>query len=503
MQGTADREDWKVKYRDLLNELENKQSDWRTLEDALRSVANRLAIAALGRDPQVDQRLDDIRTSIKARAGGDELLRLLDGLSGAVADHEKQLSETAAIDLSGFVADLGLSHADQRRFIDGFETGSLATRAQTLKDLGGELNRLLDASSAATGDAPRDPTPVVRSVLTRLTNHIREVPALAETIDEFEQRLRTGADIEDWDEPLSSLAAAITGMIESIEHEKNELEEFLEQVTQQLAQFEQWTRWHEAESQGREEESVEFGENVEQQVEGLQADMQVSHDLDDLKVRVQVRLDSIAEQLKEFREREKNRRNDADERNVALRNEIYKLKMRTSQLAQRCVDQESRLMFDTLTGVHTRYAYERRLQEEFQRWLRHSQPLVYTIWDIDLFKTVNDKYGHQTGDRLLKVIAGMLSKQTRTEDFVARIGGEEFVVLFPSTELDTAEMLANRLRESVAATAFQHGGSPLQITISCGLTEFRAGDTPQTVYKRADKALYEAKNSGRNKCVCL
>ncbi len=158
-------------------------------------------------------------------------------------------------------------------------------------------------------------------------------------------------------------------------------------------------------------------------------------------------------------------------------------------------------MHDALTGAHTRYAYDERLQEEFQRWQRHGLPLSYSIWDLDLFKSVNDNFGHQTGDRLLAIVAGMLTDSTRVEDFVARIGGEEFVVLFPATDLERAQVLADRLREKIAAVSFHFKGTPIPVTVSCGITEFRQGDTPESVYERADKALYEAKAEGRNRCV--
>ncbi|MEM9058329.1 MAG: GGDEF domain-containing protein, partial [Pseudomonadota bacterium] len=123
------------------------------------------------------------------------------------------------------------------------------------------------------------------------------------------------------------------------------------------------------------------------------------------------------------------------------------------------------------------------------------------IWDIDFFKRVNDSYGHQAGDRLLAAVARLLSDSTRVEDFVARLGGEEFVVLFPATDLAAARPLVERLREKIAAAKFHFRGSPLPVTVSCGLTEFRAGDTPTAVYERADKALYEAKSAGRNRCA--
>jgi diguanylate cyclase len=186
-----------------------------------------------------------------------------------------------------------------------------------------------------------------------------------------------------------------------------------------------------------------------------------------------------------------------------LTKEVSKLKGRTEELAKLCAEQEARLMTDSLTGAHSRYAYERRLDEEFQRWQRHSQPLSFSIWDIDLFKRINDSYGHEAGDRLLRGVADLFSRNKRAEDFLARIGGEEFVLLLPMTTLDAAHAVAEKLRAAVETAAFRHHGEPVSVTISCGITEFRAGDTPTSVYERADRALYQAKQQGRNSCVSV
>ena len=160
-------------------------------------------------------------------------------------------------------------------------------------------------------------------------------------------------------------------------------------------------------------------------------------------------------------------------------------------------------MIDSLTGAHSRYAYESRLEEEFQRWQRHAQPLTFSIWDIDSFKKINDEYGHDAGDRLLRGVADIFAHNKRAEDFFARIGGEEFVLLLPMTVLETARGVTDKLRQAIETAAFRHHGAPVPVTISCGLTEFRQGDTAAAAYERADRALYQAKESGRNCCVAL
>lgn len=196
------------------------------------------------------------------------------------------------------------------------------------------------------------------------------------------------------------------------------------------------------------------------------------------------------------------RRQDEHERRAnELSKEIAELKRRTDDLTKLCAEQEARLMVDSLTGCHSRYAYERRLDEEFQRWQRHLQPLTFSLWDIDLFKRVNDSYGHEAGDRLLRAVTELFAHNKRAEDFLARIGGEEFALLLPMTTLEAATTVADKLRCVVEGAEFRHRGDRVRVTMSAGLTDFRPGDTPATVYERADRALYQAKQQGRNHCV--
>jgi diguanylate cyclase len=233
----------------------------------------------------------------------------------------------------------------------------------------------------------------------------------------------------------------------------------------------------------------------------LQQDVTTSPDLDYLKTKVRARLDKVARELMEFRHKEAERHAEDERRASELNREISKLKGRTDELSKLCAEQEARLMIDSLTNAHSRYAYERRLEEEFQRWQRHAQPLSFSIWDIDLFKRVNDSYGHEAGDRLLRGVVDLIMRNKRAEDFLARIGGEEFVLLLPMTTLEAAAGVADKLRAVIETAAFRHHGEPVRVTVSAGITDFRAGDTPTSVYERADRALYQAKQQGRNRCV--
>jgi diguanylate cyclase len=330
---------------------------------------------------------------------------------------------------------------------------------------------------------------------------IARIPALTQVARDVERQLRARITAEDAASLLQHIANAVAEVVASLQSQRADLENFLEQVTRQLTFLERWTSWQHETAQSRREDNRGLERTFEDEMTGLKRDVAQLSDVAAIKDKVQTRLDAVADRLRSFRESEE-RRNAENERHAAeLQREVVQLKGRTKELAEICAAQESQLMVDALTGVHSRYAYETRLTEEHQRWLRHAQPLTYTIWDIDHFKRINDQYGHEAGDRLLRKVAEILNGNKRAEDFLARIGGEEFVLLLPMTPLEAGMTVATKLRLAIEASPFKHKRRPENITISCGLTEFRPGDTPASVYARADQALYKAKEQGRNRCV--
>ncbi len=158
---------------------------------------------------------------------------------------------------------------------------------------------------------------------------------------------------------------------------------------------------------------------------------------------------------------------------------------------------------DALTELYNRRHFSELADKEIARAQRHGRPLMLCIIDVDLFKPVNDQFGHIAGDGVLRQIAAIVRGLVRGEDVAARIGGEEFAVLLPESTASAAVAFAERLREAVASSTFEPGGQPRRITISIGVAGIRAdrGDR-STLMQAADAALYRAKDGGRNR-VCL
>lgn len=150
---------------------------------------------------------------------------------------------------------------------------------------------------------------------------------------------------------------------------------------------------------------------------------------------------------------------------------------------------------DLLTGAWNRRRLEESLRGEMDRLARHRQPLSLLTLDVDFFKSINDRHGHSTGDRVLVALATLIKGGLRSSDSLTRWGGEEFIVLCPNTTLDTACRLAERLRREIAAADFPHVG---RITVSFGVAECLPDETWDQWFQRADAALYLAKSAGRD-----
>lgn len=161
---------------------------------------------------------------------------------------------------------------------------------------------------------------------------------------------------------------------------------------------------------------------------------------------------------------------------------------------------------DALTGFNNRRQLEERIKQEVSSAKRQKRNLCAIMTDIDFFKSVNDTYGHATGDLVLKTVSRVIKLQLRDYDIAGRYGGEEFSIILPYTRILEAKMVAERLRKAVENTKIdiskvnnETNDKNISVTISLGIAEYENGDDEHTILQKADKALYKAKEGGRNK----
>jgi diguanylate cyclase (GGDEF)-like protein len=157
---------------------------------------------------------------------------------------------------------------------------------------------------------------------------------------------------------------------------------------------------------------------------------------------------------------------------------------------------------DFLTGVsNRRYAID-KMHEELSRSNRSGESLSLLMIDVDNFKNINDNYGHEFGDYVLKIIVDLIKSVLRKYDMIARWGGEEFIIMLPGTDIDKAKIVAEKIGSFVREQTFNYKGRSFVITITTGVAQYQAGDDLDNVIKRADEAMYRGKKMGKN-CVVI
>ena len=173
------------------------------------------------------------------------------------------------------------------------------------------------------------------------------------------------------------------------------------------------------------------------------------------------------------------------------------------ELRQQVNELSALVATDALTGLYNFRHFRTMLQNEMDRSKRSGIPTSLAMVDLDHFKRVNDKYGHEVGNQALQHLAGILLSEVRTTDIVCRYGGEEFAMIFPETHLNLAVKVADRIREEIASHPLQVDGEEIPITASMGLSVYMKTSILdiEEFIESVDKYLYEAKQSGRN-CIC-
>jgi diguanylate cyclase (GGDEF)-like protein len=162
---------------------------------------------------------------------------------------------------------------------------------------------------------------------------------------------------------------------------------------------------------------------------------------------------------------------------------------------------ERQAMRDPLSGLLNRRGMREKLQSEFERSQRYKNNLTVMMCDIDHFKVVNDQYGHDKGDDVIKSLGDIFKSCLRKNDSLARWGGEEYLLLLPETNGDQGMQLAEKLRRKIAETQYKHDDLTFSVTISIGLHQIATTDTINQAITKADTNLYKAKKQGRNRCI--
>ncbi len=302
---------------------------------------------------------------------------------------------------------------------------------------------------------------------------------------------------------LRETAVVINDLQATLQVELGDIQGFLAKVTSRLEEVEHcFFDMGNSESETL-KETQHFNNDIENNVRHIREGIADSNDVSEIKKYIENRLVFIEKSVTGYLQSTQSRQRLWHNKINTLKKRINTMKGESTKLHKRILEEYRKAKTDTLTGVPNRLAYNERINYEFSRWQQSTQSLSICVIDVDKFKGVNDNYGHKAGDKVLKTIAEVCANNIREKDFFARYGGEEFVLLLPETALDEARLVADSLRHEIEICKFHYAKDPVAITISGGVSEFSKDDTTESVFIRADKALYTAKENGRNQVVTL
>lgn len=313
---------------------------------------------------------------------------------------------------------------------------------------------------------------------------------------EMRERVARGLNWYELIPVLDDLAVLMLAITDSGQHE---FETYLQQLNERLESFQ--SHLHEASAGHADNSSAarELDSQLREQVDGLQSSVQGAVDVDSLKHILENRLEGLLGIMDEHQHERDRREQELAGRLQGLAERVASMEQEALGYREHLEEQRQKALIDPLTGLPNRAAWTEQVDREMLDWQENGGHLAMAIFDLDHFKRINDSYGHLAGDKVLKIVADQLRKRLRARDFIARFGGEEFVLLLPQTSPAAAAQVAEALRAAIEACPFHFKGERVVITTSIGLSAFRSGERGDQVLKRADAALYRAKDQGRNR----
>jgi diguanylate cyclase len=314
--------------------------------------------------------------------------------------------------------------------------------------------------------------------------------------ESMRERLKNGLN---WYELLPILDDLATLMLAISDSGQHEFEAYLQRLNERLESFQSNLQAASAGHADSRSAAHAMDTQIREQVDGLQSSVQEAADLDDLKHVLENHLEGLLGTMDQHRQQRDEREQEVAARLHSLADRVAHMEQEAQGFREHLEEQRQKALIDPLTGLPNRAAWSERLEHEIGQWQQHGNTLMLAMLDLDHFKRINDNYGHLAGDKVLKIIASVLRKRLRGTDFIARFGGEEFVLLMPSTVPVNGLKLLETLRAAIEACPFHFRGEPVTITLSIGLAAFKPGEHSDLVLKRADQALYRAKNAGRNR----
>lgn len=553
---SGDKNNWREKYLNALDEQEQLEKKFTNQQELLRSALVRVSIAADGQDETLDLIMHKLREQLRGNLNGSEFNNILTELEAAALAFERhreqgvqdirqafmdvtkplhtfRLSSTVKKELNDYLTQLpqrskkvrlypallqqlakiqqqALSEIEQPKvgLLDKILGGrTAAKRGETCAEnddgLIADLPPMVDFSSIRAEPLSNYLTPEYSAkiiyVLNQFFTSLENETTIKHKVEVMRGKLEQGVHAEN----LIPLLDGVRDLVMEAYLAANQaFATYLKNMNQELAEIYRLLGGAVKNTQSEREASRKLQADVMREMSDLEITADSATDINQLKDTVKSQLGNIRQVIDHYQQTDQTQQMLAEQLQT-LGAKIRTMEVEAEKNRTTLETHRQKALHDPLTELPNREAYNEHASAEVQRWQRYGRPLTIAIFDIDHFKRINDTYGHQAGDRVIKVIGRSIVKRLREVDFFCRYGGEEFVALMPETESATALAVLEKVRDAIANAAFNYKEQPMSITLSVGLTEFKTNDSLESAFERADQALYIAKSNGRNRCELI
>lgn len=541
-----DNINWKERYSQLLEEVEQEQQLQQQQLQLLQRALGRSLLAAEGNDPKLDKILSGARKQLHQLIEPAKISQLVQDLEATLLETEQMQQQRLdslhqSLDaMSGQLLELK-PQTQLRKSIQTYRTALNKTltanhllakqldnycnlQQQVVEQLSGDQPEPASSSffsflrprkkagqpeteqarEASTDEAVSDEevfSQASRQIQNTLLRLLDSFPGKSEQQTKLEQLRNRIQEQYNYFELAVILDDLAQLMDKAYNNSQADIKQYLGQLYQRLNQVGQNLQLTQDQYQQGIGLGASFDRQMQNQMQEIGDDLRSHDDLELLKHTIDQRMSTFSQTLLDYKQQRNEHELELQQKFDALQKRVHKMETQAQQVNQRLTEQLKRSLLDPLTGIANRAAWDERFALEHARLKRSDEPLCMAVIDIDFFKQVNDTYGHAAGDKVLKIFAGRIKQNIRQTDFLARYGGEEFVLLLQNTSLDNAQRLVDSIRQKIADTAFHFNGEPVQITFSAGVGQLQSDEPASEAFIRIDQALYKAKHQGRNQVV--
>ncbi|KTD60708.1 GGDEF domain-containing protein [Legionella shakespearei] len=510
----------KKKIVNTISRYELKCDKMQLQINALKNVINQLIITPIGINYEMDEHFSQLRAQLDNEIDPVTIEKKVEHLVLILSQLQKKKAEASRMipnllkQSTDSIGRLANKPQDKRAVTklqkmintDDVESQAILVRfnevltqcvSSVIKELE-EHSHLLKLSTSV--DVAANISLKVNDSLQQLLNHL----SIPQDLDAKREQIKTVLEHKINSDDLSKIIDGLTELVvDAFNVEQNRFKGFLQQLTNQLHDFDVYLKSASDTRRKAADDSRELEDGIQDNINQIKDHLDNSTSIEELSSKISENLKMIGERLQEYRANEKQRELEYEKQVLNLQGKLSESEQNAEEIKNLLSFQKYRINHDSLTGLPNRESYDEHILDAMQRWKRSSKVLSLAVCDIDRFKRINDSFGHLAGDKVLKKVATIFKSSIRTTDFIARVGGEEFVFIFELTSSKEAKVILEKLRKLVEECQFYYRENKVDVTVSFGLTTVENGDDIETLFMRADNAMYKAKNAGRNRIEIL